>query len=315
MPTYDKLELGRKAREFGFVRDTFEKMSRLTEILQHINTEPELSQSLALKGGTAINLTMFNLPRLSVDVDLDFTESLPRGEMSAKRERINEQLKRFMAAEGYMLKDKTRHTHALDSFVYSYANAAGSPDNLKIEINYLLRSHPLMPLSVMTRADGAFADFPVRTLSPIEVFASKIVALSDRAATRDLYDINNMIFFNLFNEPELDLLRKCAVFYHAIAGDAGQGLSFNKLDTITAKNIRTDLAMMIRSTERFDLQVARDRVTAFLDERMAITEKESAFLEHFTIGRYEPKLLFEDDEIIKRIENHPMAVWRIQHIC
>lgn len=32
---------------------------------------------LALKGGTAINLTIFNLPRLSVDIDLDFSENLP----------------------------------------------------------------------------------------------------------------------------------------------------------------------------------------------------------------------------------------------
>ena len=65
MPIYDKLALGKKARELGFIRDTFEKMSRLTEILQFINEDQELSQVLALKGGTAINLTVFNLPRLS----------------------------------------------------------------------------------------------------------------------------------------------------------------------------------------------------------------------------------------------------------
>ena len=60
MPTYDKLALGRKARELGFVRDAFEKMSRLTEVLQFIGAERELNLLLALKGGTAINLTVFN---------------------------------------------------------------------------------------------------------------------------------------------------------------------------------------------------------------------------------------------------------------
>ena len=110
MPTYDKLELGKKAREHGFVRDAFEKMSMLTEILQYLNSEPELCLSLALKGGTAINLTMFNLPRLSVDIDLDFSESLSREEMAVKRRQISEHLKRFMASEGYILQDKSKHT-------------------------------------------------------------------------------------------------------------------------------------------------------------------------------------------------------------
>ena len=43
-----------------------------------------LSETLALKGGTAINLTIFNLPRLSVDIDLDFSQNLPRTERYRK---------------------------------------------------------------------------------------------------------------------------------------------------------------------------------------------------------------------------------------
>ena len=64
MSKYDLVYLGQKATELGFVRDTLEKVYRLAEILEYINTEPLLKNSLALKGGTAINLTMFNLPRL-----------------------------------------------------------------------------------------------------------------------------------------------------------------------------------------------------------------------------------------------------------
>jgi predicted nucleotidyltransferase component of viral defense system len=37
--------------------------------LEYLNTNPILKETLALKGGTAINLTIFNLPRLSVDID------------------------------------------------------------------------------------------------------------------------------------------------------------------------------------------------------------------------------------------------------
>jgi CRP-like cAMP-binding protein len=71
---------------------------------------------------------------------------------------------------------------------------------------------------------------------------------------------------------------------------------------------------MIRNAERFDLQTARERVSSFLHKWMALSNKETAFLKHFAAGRYEPELLFEDGEIIKRIENHPMALWRLRHI-
>ena len=315
MPTYDKLALGRKARDLGFVRDAFEKMTRLTEFLQYINAEPELSPVLTLKGGTAINLTVFNLPRLSVDIDLDFAENLTKEQTAAKRERINELLVRYAVNEGYVLKDKSKHTHALDPSVYSYTNAAGNPDNIKVEINYILRCHALPAVEVTAQTGGTFPDFPVRTLSPVEIFASKIVALTSRGAARDLYDLNNMVYFNLFDEPDLTMLRKCAVFYMAVAGDiAASGFSVEPIEKITPHKVKTDLFPMIRNAERFDLQAARDRVSAFLREYMTLTEKETAFFKHFTAGRYEPQLLFEDDDIISRIENHPMALWRLQHI-
>ena len=92
------------------------------------------------------------------------------------------------------------------------------------------------------------------------------------------------------------------------------GFRFKRIENITPYKIRTDLNPMIRNVERFDLQSARARVSAFLNERMALTENESAFLERFFAGRYEPELLFEDNEIVKRVENHPMAIWRIRHI-
>jgi len=315
MPNYDKLVLGKKARELGFVRDAFEKMARLTEFLQYINSEVELCPLLALKGGTSINLTVFHLPRLSVDIDLDFAENLTKNEIAAKRERIKELLGRYTANEGYTLSGKSKQTHALDSFVYSYRNAADNPDNIKVEINYMLRSHVLPVVDVPAISGGAFTDFPIRTLAPVEIFASKIVALSDRAAARDLYDLNNMVFHRMFNDADLLLLRKCAVFYMAVAGEINtEGFSFEEVGKITPFKVKKELLQMIRQAERFDLQAAKDRVSAFMSEHITLTEKETAFLQQFTAGRYEPQLLFEDDEIVKRIETHPMALWRLQHI-
>ena len=60
MIKYNKGQLGQVAKEVGFVRDTFEKVLRLKEILVFINKEEYLEEHLALKGGTAINLAIFN---------------------------------------------------------------------------------------------------------------------------------------------------------------------------------------------------------------------------------------------------------------
>ena len=60
------------------MRDTFEKVYRLTRILQYINSNPIMKDCLALKGGTGINLTVFNLPRLSVDIDIDYSRETDR---------------------------------------------------------------------------------------------------------------------------------------------------------------------------------------------------------------------------------------------
>lgn len=77
MPKYNRSELDVTARKYGFLRDTFEKVLRLKEILSYFNNEEFLKEHILLKGGTAINLMLFSLPRLSVDIDLDFTPNYP----------------------------------------------------------------------------------------------------------------------------------------------------------------------------------------------------------------------------------------------
>jgi len=287
----------------------------LTAVLRFLNESEILRESLALKGGTAINLTVFNLPRLSMDIDLDFTENLNREDTREKRVKVNELLELYMAAEGYTQKGKTKRTHILDSYVYSYTNVAGNSDNIKVEINYSLRSHALPTVDVTALTTGIFNPFLIRILAPVEIFASKIVALTSRSAARDLYDLNNMVYYSLFDESEIAILRKCAVLYMAVAGEFSlTGFNSNRIDGITPYKVRTELRPVIRDAERFGLQEARERVSSFLNESMALTESETAFLKHFAAGRYEPRLLFDDSDIVKRVENHPMVLWRLQHI-
>ena len=141
MMQFDRISLGRQAKELGFVRDTFEKVCRLEDVLSFVENDALLSDTLALKGGTAINLTIFDLPRLSVDIDMDYTKDVPREAMLQEREQITDQIRKYMTASGYSLSPKSKQYHALDSFVFEYVNAGGMRDNLKIEIN-----HGFLPL-------------------------------------------------------------------------------------------------------------------------------------------------------------------------
>lgn len=307
---YDKRKLGKQAQELGFIRDTLEKVFRLSEILKYMNNDPLLRDSLALKGGTAINMTIFNLPRLSVDIDLDYTHNNSREEMFEERQEISDSINKYMSMSGYKLSPKSKSYHSLDSYVFSYTNTAGVKDNIKIEINYSLRSHilPLEQRAIETL--GIFNSFKVNSLASIEIFGSKIVALFTRAAPRDLYDINNMIYFGLFDETELPLLKKCSIFYFAINGETSEIFNLRKIDELTEYKVRTDLYPVIRKKERFDLIAAKQRAIEYLSIFSNLDENEIEFLRTFKNGEYHPDLLFNDIQILESIRNHPMAIWK-----
>ena len=44
------------------------------------------------------------------------------------------------------------------------------------------------------------------------------------------------------------------------------------------------------------------------------TEREQFRLREFAEGRYEPSLLFNDSAILKRISDHPVALWKLESI-
>ena len=83
-----------------------------------------------------------NLARLSVDIDLDYIGSLDKEKMGVDRDAIMSALDNFMLKEGYALsKEKSRGSVILASRTYSYTNAFGNRDNIKVEINFIDRIH------------------------------------------------------------------------------------------------------------------------------------------------------------------------------
>ena len=117
MPVFDRFQLEKLSQQTGFVRDNLEKVYRLTEILSFFNQDERLGQKLALKGGTAINLTIFDMSRLSVDIDLDYDRRCTREEMLEERPLITDTIQRYMSLNGYALHPGTKNPHSLDSWV------------------------------------------------------------------------------------------------------------------------------------------------------------------------------------------------------
>ena len=311
MLKFDRRLLNGEAKKYNFVANTYEKVIRLTEILNFIQNTPVLHDNLALKGGTAINLTVYNLPRLSVDIDLDFTKNLNREEMLKMREVITNTLLGYMIKNGYHLDPHSRQHHALDGFKFNYINAAGGNDVIKIEINYMLRCHIFEPVTVKNKELGLIKSINITTLNPYEIFGSKLVALMTRSTPRDLYDFYNLFKYNIFSKEELLMIKKCAIYYRAISNEDGDfDFDISNIKTISQRDIKRFLYPVIRSNEKFILDEAINVVIEKFSEYFVLNDNETMFLENFKNKKYTPELLFDDVKIVATIANHPMAFWK-----
>lgn len=314
MFNFTKAEMAKKAAELNYIRDTLEKVFRLTGILSYINENPIMKNCLALKGGTAINLTIFDLPRLSVDIDLDYCSTENREEMLATRQAISADLDLYCMSEGYVIGPQTRRKHSLDSFVLLYQNLGGVRDNIKIEINYSLRSHIFNPEQRKIRSSVSDSDQYVLSLNPMEIFASKINALLSRSAARDLYDTYNMITTKLFDQVQLQMLRKCIVFYTAVSQEhILETYDLTRIDTITFRKIQTDLFPVVQKSLYIDIDHMKSTVKGFLVDLLQLTENEKKFLTLFKMKIFTPELVFDDPATISNIAGHPMVVWKMMN--
>ncbi len=280
--------------------------------MRYLNEEEYLKEHLLLKGGTAINLTVFNLPRLSVDIDLDYTPNDTKVDMLEAREKITTLIKDYMEAEGYQLSQGSRLTHSLDAFYYQYQNAGGNRDMIKIELNYSLRAHILEPVHRKILPEVFDDDLMIRMVAPMEIFAAKGNALISRAAARDLYDWGNLIAKNLFVD-ERDIFRKCFAFYATISAETvNRDFGTSAIDSLKFGKIRRDLFPVLSRKDNFMLDERKQKAKDYITDLMQLTDQEQEYMDRFIAKEYVPELLFDDEEIVERIKEHPMALWKCQ---
>ena len=117
-------ELTREAAATGFRTEVLEKVIRLLELLDTLRIHPFLRPRIALKGGTALNLFVLDVPRLSVDIDLNYVGSADRETMLADRPKVEQAIQAVCGRLGIQVK-RVPSDHAGGKWRLSYTTVTG----------------------------------------------------------------------------------------------------------------------------------------------------------------------------------------------
>jgi hypothetical protein len=161
----------------------------------------------ALKGGTAINLFVRDMPRLSVDIDLTYLPIAPRPQSLAD---INAAMKRIAGRIKAILPD-AQITEATTENTVVKLTVRSQGVQIKIEVTPVLRGCVFEPkmVSVRPTVEEEFGFAEARIVSFADLYAGKIVAALDRQHPRDLFDVRDL----LANEGITDDLRQAFIVY------------------------------------------------------------------------------------------------------
>lgn len=314
MFSFSKKDIIKYAKEYKVNKGTLERVLRLVDILKFINEYEEIKGKLALKGGTSINLAYYNYLRLSVDIDLDYIGSLDKDIMLKDRTIIEKSILRYVESNNMQYRpDKSRKTHALDSFVFNYNNYFNSSDMLKIEINYMNRVH-LFECEYKQITLPMASDVNILSLNKFDLFASKMNALIYRTTIRDIYDIYNMINLKTIKPEEMEFFKKSLIFYLLLSTKDKLDIKLlfdeciKRMSAFCNKRLPQYLTATLTENDSFEINKAVSLISEFLNElKSRITNDEFLFINEFP---YNQNSLFNDKCIDGKIANHPMIKWK-----
>ena len=187
-----------------------EQAGLMLRVLPHVAAE----ECFALKGGTAINFFVRDLPRLSVDIDLTYLPVEPRKETLSG---IGEALARVEAKIMRAMPGITVHKGRYEGAVFKLY-VRGPAGEVKIEPNLVIRGAVLPPVERELCPEGGRKfrmALSVKTLSDADLYGGKICAALDRQHPRDLFDIKLL----LDNAGLTDAIRKAFGRLMSIAPD------------------------------------------------------------------------------------------------
>lgn len=310
-------QLQREAATEGFPADSLEKVLHLIALLDGLRSHPYLRSRLALKGGTALNLFELDLPRLSVDIDLNYIGAVDRETMIAERPEVERAIEAVCGRLDLVVK-RVPSEHAGGKWRLGYRSAAGGTGTLELDLNFVLRVPlwPVVPRDARPVAGETATGVPVLDLH--ELVGGKLAALFGRTAARDVYDAHELL-----GRPGLDgrRLRLAFVAYGAM----------NRRDwrTVQLEEVRLDVAEVERmlvpllraraAPLRSELPDWLDGLVSRTRERLnavlPLTADERAFLDTLLDeGVVRPELLTDDPTMQERLLAHPGLLWKAQNV-
>lgn len=300
----------------GFRGDMVEKVLQLLHLLNALNSHPYLKGKWILKGGTALNLFFLNIPRLSVDIDLNYIGFLNREEMLEDRPKIEKSLQAVFSREGFITK-KIPEEHAGGKWRLSYPSFTGQSGNLELDMNFMFR----LPLWDIHYADTYLGDYQARNIPVLdfhELAAGKLSALFARKQARDLFDCHRILSLN---DIQLHRLRIAFIVYG--------GMNRKDWRTISKEDIdfnETELARQLLPTLHRNTWNTQDSPSEYgnlltkecrqaLSAILPFNDEERKFLNLLLDkGEIDPSILTADRTLQQRIEKQPLLEWKALNV-
>jgi predicted nucleotidyltransferase component of viral defense system len=311
-----KEQLMGHARVGGYKPEILEKVYRLLDVFQQIMSVPYLKDRLVLKGGTALNLFCFEeLPRLSVDIDLNYIGALDREKMLEEKPMIMDAIQQVMLQNQFE-RHRAPMMHAGGKMVWFYPSLLGQRGSLEIDINFMYRQ-PLFPVLLKSPNIQEYRHLQGPVLDIHELAAGKLSALFDRSASRDWFDAHYLLTQMPLDKSKLKL---ALVTY----------LAMTKIDLshLVPEQINFDLTdlrnrlvpvMHQMSVSRNTRELKGWAVTRIEELREQLTDllpleaNEVMFINRIrSEGTICPELITDDGELAQKIISHPAINWAIK---
>lgn len=271
-------------------------------LLTEIAPEVFASGLFALKGGTAINLFLREMPRLSVDLDLVFTDHrAPRTEAlhainDALREAKNTLEKRGLTTQALKAADMGETKLIVRRGALS----------VKVEVNTVIRGtvRPVTTRPLSTAAsDALMAELELPVLSSDDIYGGKLVAALDRQHPRDLFDVMELFAHGGITPS----IRRAFVVYLASHNRTIHEVLFPTPKDVTLAYEGSFAGMTMEPVTLAALTAARQRLFDELPASLDVNER--AFLR--TLVRARPEWSLLD---IPHLEELPAIRWRLQNL-
>jgi predicted nucleotidyltransferase component of viral defense system len=256
----------------------------------------------ALKGGTAINLFIRDMPRLSVDLDLVFPDH------TVPREQALNSITKGLRDTAERLKSRGFQTRNVPAQDASETKLLVRRDRIeiKIEVNFVLRGtlHSVRTASLTAKArETLLADLELPVVSLEDVYGGKLVAALDRQHPRDLFDVMQLFA----HEGITTGIRRAFLVYLACHNRPVHEVLFPALHDIRQEYERTFQGMTTAPVALSELIEARERLIHELHERLDSNERQ--FLLSLVRNQPEWGLLG-----FKHLEELPGIRWKLRNL-